>query len=104
MKTETRTGLCFSAALLLALIAGAPALADERTAVQQPEGTGYDSPRAGIGPRGDYPPALEESGTVEEGAETIEEEDVKDAEAKERLSEQESDPRARVIEDDRQRS
>jgi hypothetical protein len=69
----------FSAMVGLAVLIGSPALADERTAVQQPEGTGYDNPRAGVGPRGDYAPALAEPGAVEEDAETIEDEALEDA-------------------------
>jgi hypothetical protein len=60
-------------------LASATALADERTAVQQPSGAGYDNPRAGIGPRGDYPPALEDPATVEEDAQAIESEALEEA-------------------------
>jgi hypothetical protein len=81
----------FSAMVGLAVLTGSTALADERTAVQQPEGTGYDNPRAGVGPRGDHPPALADPGTVEEGAETIEDEALENASEQTKAAKQETE-------------
>jgi hypothetical protein len=90
-SSRLKSSFGFSAMVGLAVLTGLPALADERTAVQQPEGAGYDNPRAGVGPRGDYPPALAYPGTEEEGAETIENEALENASEQTKSAKQETE-------------